>query len=169
MTPPRYTVRVPQALADALEAAVRPGQTVSDILRVALENYLASPPPLTLSDNMSDTMADVSDTTRSLSDMLSDIADIQARLTHLEQQMEGVVAGVRQRPTRPTPPPPAATRPPRTPSDVDAAYQRMRVLQREGFSLTQIATQLDLEGFRTRQGRPWHKSTVSYVLRTHGR
>jgi hypothetical protein len=62
---------------------------------------------------------------------------------------------------------PAAT--PRTPLNVDVAYRRMRVLQDEGLSLTQIATQLDREGFRTKQGRPWHKSTVSYVLRTHGR
>jgi len=68
----------------------------------------------------------------------------------------------RQRPTRLTPPG-------RTPPDVDAAYQRMRVLQGVGYSLTAIATQLDREGFRTKQGRAWHKSTVSYVLRTHGR
>src|SRR5262249_9169195 len=40
---------------------------------------------------------------------------------------------------------PATATPPRTPSDVDAAYQRMRVLQAQGLSLTQIATQLDRE------------------------
>jgi len=135
---------------------------VSDIMRAALETYLTAPQPLPPFDRVSDTRPDVSDTIRPLSDVVSDIADIQARLTHLEEQVTRLSAGVRQRPTRLTPPG-------RTPPDVDAAYQRMRVLQGEGYSLTAIATQLDREGFRTKQGRAWHKSTVSYVLRTHGR
>jgi len=157
---PRYTVRFPPALSDALAAAVRQGQTVSDILRTALERYLASPQPLTSSDV-------VSDSTPLLSDMLSDIRHLQTRLADLEQRVERLTTSVRQRPTRqtrrPSPPPPRAS------PDIDAAVQRMRVLQHQGFSLRDIATQLDREGFRTKQGRPWHKSTVSYVLRTHGR
>ena len=148
---PRYTVRFPPALSDALAAAVRQGQTVSDIMRAALETYLIAPQPLPPFDRVSDT-----------SGLVSDIAAIQARLTHLEEQVTRLSAGVRQRPTRPTPPPRASP-------DVDAAYQRMRVLQGEGYSLTAIATQLDREGFRTKQGRPWHKSTVAYILKTHGR
>jgi hypothetical protein len=113
---PRYTVRFPPALSDALEAAVRQGQTVSDILRAALKTYLASPQPLTPSDSVSGTASDASDTTRILSDVLSDTTDLRARLTQLEQQMEAVVASVRQRPT-PHPPrtPDVPPRPPGTP------------------------------------------------------
>jgi len=58
---------------------------------------------------------------------------------------------------------------PRPSPDVDAAYGRMQALQAQGVTLSQIAAQLTAEGFRTKQSRPWHKSTVSYVLRTHGR
>src|SRR5262245_13344881 len=65
---------------------------------------------------------------------------------------------------RRTPPPP-----PRPSPDIDGAYARMRDLQAEGRTLTQIAAQLTAEGLRTKLGRPWHKSTVAYVLRTHGR
>jgi recombinase len=50
-----------------------------------------------------------------------------------------------------------------------AAYQRMLALQGEGLTLQAIAERLTAEGYRTMRGRPWHKSTVSYVLRTHGR
>ena len=59
--------------------------------------------------------------------------------------------------------------PPRPSPDIDAAYARMRDLQAEGRTLSQIAAQLTQEGLRTKRGRAWHKSTVAYVLRTHGR
>jgi Recombinase len=36
-------------------------------------------------------------------------------------------------------------------------------------TLAQIAAQLTAEGMRTKQGRPWRKSTAAYVLKTHGR
>jgi hypothetical protein len=123
---PRYTVRFPPALSDALEAAVRQGQTVSDIMRAALETYLASPQTLTPSDSVSGTASDASDTTRVLSDVLSDITDLRARLTQLEQQMEAVVASVRQRPTPPPPrAPDAPPRPPGTPyADARGTWRR---------------------------------------------
>jgi hypothetical protein len=56
-------------------------------------------------------------------------------------------------------------------SDYDpaAAYARMQALQAEGRTLAQIAATLTAEGIRTKQGRPWHKSTVSYLLKTFGR
>lgn len=53
--------------------------------------------------------------------------------------------------------------------DPDVAFARMRALQAQGMSLAQIAAQLDAEGLRTRHGKAWHKSTVAYVLKTHGR
>src|SRR5262252_8407265 len=54
-------------------------------------------------------------------------------------------------------------------ADADAAYARMQALQPQGLSLAQIAAQLTAEGLRTRHGKPWHKSTVAYVLKTPGR
>jgi len=45
----------------------------------------------------------------------------------------------------------------------------MQALQATGLSLAQIAARLSTEGLRTRHGKPWHKSTVAYVLKTHGR
>jgi hypothetical protein len=45
----------------------------------------------------------------------------------------------------------------------------MQALQTQGLSLAQIAMRLTAEGLRTKHGRPWHKSTVAYVLKTHGR
>jgi predicted transcriptional regulator len=53
--------------------------------------------------------------------------------------------------------------------DADAAFARMQALQAQGLTLAQIAAQLTAEGWRTRHGKPWHKSTVAYVLKTHGR
>jgi hypothetical protein len=54
--------------------------------------------------------------------------------------------------------------------DPDVAYGRMRELQQDhGLTLAQIAAQLTAEGLRTKHGRPWHKSTVAYILKTRGR
>jgi predicted transcriptional regulator len=53
--------------------------------------------------------------------------------------------------------------------DADAAFARMQALQAQGLSLAQIAAQMTAEGYQTRHGKPWHKSTVAYVLKTHGR
>jgi hypothetical protein len=71
-------------------------------------------------------------------------------------------------PPGPQPPSPVRSHQPRQ-AAVDAAYQRMVALQTEGLTLAQIAEQLTREGHRTRHGRPWHKSTVAYVLKTYGR
>jgi len=53
--------------------------------------------------------------------------------------------------------------------DPEAAYARMQALQAQGRTLAQIAAQLTAEGVPTKQGRPWHKSTVNYLLKTRGR
>jgi hypothetical protein len=45
----------------------------------------------------------------------------------------------------------------------------MQALQTQGLARAQIAAQMTAEGLRTRHGKPWHKSTVAYVLKTHGR
>jgi hypothetical protein len=100
----------------------------------------------------------------------------EALLLHMVEQMQQRYDRLldRPRPTAqdaplgPQPPSPVRSHQPRQ-AAVDAAYQRMVALQAEGWTLAQIAAQLTQEGYRTRQGRPWHKSTVSYVLRTYGR
>jgi recombinase len=76
---------------------------------------------------------------------------------------QGRTAAARRRDTAATPPPARGT------PAVDAAYHRMQQLQAEGLTLAQIGARLTQEGYRTMRGRPWHKSTVSYILRTHGR
>jgi hypothetical protein len=81
-------------------------------------------------------------------------------LHHAAQVPQGIPQSTPQAPPRPKP---------RGTPDVDAVHRRMQTLQSEGLTLAQIAARLTQEGFRTQRGRPWHKSTVSYVLRTHGR
>jgi len=61
------------------------------------------------------------------------------------------------------------TAPAPTAYDPDAAYARMQALQAQGRTLAQVAAQLTAEGVPTKQGRPWHKSTVNYLLKTRGR
>ncbi len=53
--------------------------------------------------------------------------------------------------------------------DPEAATARMQALQAQGRTLAQIAATLTAEGVPTKQGRPWHKSTVNYLLKTRGR
>jgi hypothetical protein len=57
----------------------------------------------------------------------------------------------------------------RTAYDADRENARMQALQTQGLARAQIAAQMTAEGLRTRHGKPWHKSTVAYVLKTHGR
>jgi hypothetical protein len=73
-------------------------------------------------------------------------------------------------PREPTQDAPQTTRsPPPGVYDPAAAFARMQILKAEGLTLAQIAAQLTAEGVPTRQGRPWHKSTVNYLLKTRGR
>jgi Recombinase len=105
---------------------------------------------------------------RTMERLIDTIEVLALEVRQMQQERSSSRAAAAPGAPQPRRMPPAAG-PPRTPSDVDAAYQRMRVLQQQGFSLRDIAIQLDREGYRTKQGRGWHKSTVSYVLRTHGR
>jgi hypothetical protein len=45
----------------------------------------------------------------------------------------------------------------------------MQTHQAQGWTLAQIAAQRTAEGLRTRHSKPWHTSTVGYILKTHGR
>jgi hypothetical protein len=178
---PRITIRLTPALEALVSARVRQGSSVSDIVREALEAYLgacptesaaASASAVTASAFQMDQMSDVvsaklsdalADVSARLSASVSDASDMRERLELLEQRIEELSARGRPRPTpRPTVPPP-------TGYDADAAYVRMQALQAQGRTLAQIAAQLTAEGLRTRHGKPWHKSTVAYVLKTHGR
>ena len=189
---PRITIRLTPALEALVSDHVRQGSRVSDIVREALEAYLgACPTPRqtqataasasasVLSDTLMDTVSDVvsahvSDMSARLSAMVSDVSDIRERLGQLEARLAGLSDTGRQpRPHRRNQPPPAGDRPTRPAPleayDGDRAYARMQALQAQGRSLAQIAAQLTAEGLRTRHGKAWHKSTVAYVLKTHGR
>ena len=98
---------------------------------------------------------------------LADVTEVLCQeLRHMQLERSSRVVATRG----PTQQPRSSSAPtPRSTPDSDAAYARMQTLQAQGLTLSQIAAQLTAEGFRTKQGRPWHKSTVSYVLRTHGR
>lgn len=182
----KISFRLSPELQAALSARVRQGRRVSDILREALETYLGMRPPerLTLrpstsaspftlsaitSDDMSDLVsARLSDTLAAMSAMASDVSDIRHRLGELEARLDGLSDTGRRhqtprRTSRPTPPPSTSA------YDADAAFHRMKVLQQQGLTLAQIAERLTAEGLRTRHGKPWHKSSVAYVLKTHGR
>ena len=156
----RITIRLSPALAARLATTTGPHHTLADTVRHALEAYLAGEsaqrqPP-------GSHLADAADT----------LAAITTRLTHLEQRLMALeaAAAARQSPAASARQPPAAARPPaRGTPNVDAAYHRMQQLQAEGLTLAQIAARLTQDGYLTQHGRPWSKSTVSYILRTHGR
>ena len=52
--------------------------------------------------------------------------------------------------------------------DPHVAVARMHALRLQGLSLAQIAGRLTTEGIPTRSGKPWHKGTVDYLLKTYG-
>jgi len=163
MPPDRLTIRFTPDLAAKLAARGGPHGNLAAIVRHAIEAYLAEEHPPRQPGQSP--MADMTTTAATVADISTRLAALELRIAALE----ATAASGSQRQSARQPPrqPPAARA--RPPSDVDVAYQRMRVLQGQGCSLTEIAAQLDREGFRTKQGRAWHKSTVSYVLRTHGR
>ena len=169
---PRLTIRLSPGLAARVAAHVGHGRSVSDIVRQALEVYLggASSSGPTRPTPASDTRQPLADTPLPLSDILSDMS---TRLAALEQRLaaiETASATVRQSPTRrPTPRQPRPTPPRPGAYDPDAAVTRMQALQAQGLTLAQIADQLTAEGVPTKQGRGWHKSSVNYLLKTHGR
>jgi Arc/MetJ-type ribon-helix-helix transcriptional regulator len=186
---PRITIRLTPALETLMSARVRQGSSVSDIVRQALEAYLGtcrtesqtSTSPVSgnisgVSDELADNLsADLSDTMSArLSAIASDVSDIRERLAQLEVRLDALSASIRPPNVRQRVPHSSAVdRHPRPAPlggyDVDLAYARMQALQGQGMSLAQIAAQLTAEGLRTRHGKAWHKSTVAYILKTHGR
>ena len=172
---PRLTIRLSPGLAARVAAHVGHGRSVSDIVRQALEVYLggASSSGPTRQTPAADTPQPLADTPLPLSDILSDmLSDMSARLAAMEQRLtaiETALATVGQGPTRrPTPRQTRPTPPPPGVYDPDAAVARMEALHAEGRSLAQIAAQLTAEGLPTRHGKPWHKGTVGYLLKTYG-
>jgi hypothetical protein len=156
----RYTLRLPPALDATVQAHLQAtGVPFADLMREALTAYLAAPTPTPTRPGPASLADSTADT---LTRLVAHVEALTRRLEHLEQER-----------TPPTPPTAATQRSQAdsqpTPPEREVAYRRMVALQAEGFTLAQIAAQLTREGHRTRQGRAWHKSTVSYVLRTHGR
>jgi hypothetical protein len=162
---PRYTVRLPPALDTLVQARVRAGLPFAVLIRDALSAYLADPMPTQLP-----TPADIAHTVQNLQEQLDALG---RRVAMLEQaptprrQIRRHHAD-RRADTMPTP---ADTprQPPPGGYDPAAATARMQALQAQGLTLAQIAAQLTAEGVPTKQGRPWHKSTVNYLLKTRGR
>lgn len=169
---PRITFRLTPALEALVSDRVRHGGNVSDIMRDALETYFGLRPTSRLTSTGS-IAGMLSAPHKGMSDdvsasMSASMSAMQERLGQLEARLDELSASVRPRQTsrptkRPTPQPQITT------YDPDAAYARMQALQAQGLSLAQIAAQLDTEGISTRHGQPWHKSTVAYALKTHGR
>jgi hypothetical protein len=155
---PRITIRLSAVLAARLAAKVGPRGNLAASIRRAIEAYLADDPVPRQPQEppMAAMAATPADTAATLAAINARLALIEQRLTVLEATSVG--GSQRQ---------PAAAMP--ADADADRAYARMLTLREQGLTLAQIAAQLTTEGHRTRHGRPWHKSTVSYVLRTHGR
>jgi len=162
---------LPHALDTQVQARVSAGTPFAVLIREALAAYLADttptgPPAVTL------TPADSADTVRTLQEQL---AALTTRVEAIEQpptrrrqfadrntdRLADTAGG--RADTTPTG---ADT----TPAyDPETAYARMQALQAQGRTLAQIAAQLTAEGVPTKQGRGWHKSSVNYILKTHGR
>jgi hypothetical protein len=169
----RYTLRLPPALDRAVQAHLQATNIpFADLMREALEAYLADSPPTdepTHADRALTVQPTGADTLQGLAEHVDALTTRVERLEHertlSRQERRQPTRADRKRTPADTEPTPTHS----TPTAMDAAYQRMVALQTEGWTLAQIAAQLTREGHRTRQGRPWHKSTVSYVLRTYGR
>jgi hypothetical protein len=175
---PRYTVRLPPALDTQVQARVRAGTPFAGLIRDALAAYLADTVPTGMPTD-TPIPADSADTIRNLQEQLSALT---TRVEILEQmptrRRQAADRSADRRADRPltgadTPAVPADR--PLTGADTAPAYDpdvacaRMQALQAQGLTLAQIAAQLTAEGLPTKQGRPWHKSTVNYLLKTRGR
>jgi hypothetical protein len=148
------------------------------LIREALAAYLADTMPTGLPTD-TPTPADSADTVRTLQEQLSALTTrveiLEQRPTRRRQPADRSADRRADRPlTGADTPAIPADRPPTgadtAPAyDPEAAYARMQALQAQGRTLAQIAATLTAEGVPTKQGRPWHKSTVNYLLKTRGR
>jgi hypothetical protein len=166
----RVTIRLTPDIYALLEARGSRGLPLAAIVREALIDYLTRQPGTAMSPDIP--TATEASLAASLEDLRQQVAALSRRVDELAAQSRQTAASPRQ-PRQPSAASRVPTAPPTrqaaTPPEMDTAYQRMQALRAEGWTLAQIAAQLTREGYRTRQGKPWHKSTVSYVLRTHGR
>jgi hypothetical protein len=145
----KFTIRLPPALASAVQAHLAAtGGLFADLARAALSAYLADTPP-TGADIQADTSADRLTALEIAVDALTQRMDSLEHARTPRRQ----VAGRRRQPPADTPP-----------TGADTALARMRTLRAQGRSLAQIAATLTQEGFPTRSGKPWHKGTVGYLL-----
>jgi recombinase len=154
----RVTIRLPSELLATLEASLRPGETLSDIVRQALNDYVRrvsdTAPPRT-SDAVSDTVSDdVSDT--------SNPGDIRVWMTQITRQIATLSDTVRQlvvsQVVAPQAPPP------------DPLLLQIQHWQAEGMTLRAIAAKLNADGVPTRSGQgQWYQSNLSRELRRAGR
>src|SRR5262249_33527468 len=135
------------------------GQTLSDIMREALEAYFGLPP------------AQVLDTRPGLSDMSDTLSDMRARLAQLEARLDELGSGVGQRPTAcPTPAPPPAT--PESPPAVPAHVERIAEFAAEysRLSLGELAQELHTRGIysatdrHTGESKPVNRGTLTRWL-----
>jgi predicted transcriptional regulator len=158
----RVTIRLDPEQYAELEHLGRHGQPLAAIVRQALAEYATRQPGQPM---------DPSELATTLADLAASLAELQGQVQDLTARVDALAA-TRQPPAA-RPRQPAADVAARTGDmtyDPDVAYGRMRELQQtQGLTLAQIAAQLTAEGLRTKQGKPWHKSTVSYILRTRGR
>ena len=161
----KYTIRLSPFLAATLAAKAGRQGNVADIVRQAIEAYLR--PELSSRQPVADAAAM---TPANPVDAAATLAAIQGRLTAIERRLATLERTADPGSQRQTPGSQTATsRPPPGAHEGDAVYARMQALRAQGLSLTQIAVQLTAEGWRTQRGRAWHKSTVAYILKTHGR
>jgi len=137
------------------QRSISSARPAAAIIRQALEDYLTRQP---------DPRISAVEAATTLAAMAASIAELQEQMQEMRARLDMLAADRRPAAAR-TRQPAAADRA----ADADAAYARMQALQPQGLSLAQIAAQLTAEGLRTRHGKPWHKSTVAYVLKTHGR
>jgi hypothetical protein len=92
--------------------------------------------------------------------------EMQHRYDRLLEAPRSVPASRARTPRVRSPEEPAP--PARSAYDPDAAAVRIHVLQAQGQSFRQIATQLNAEGVPTRRGGPWGPSSIRYLLKTYG-
>ena len=185
---PRYTVRFPEPLNAQVQEHLRStGLPFSILIRDALAAYLADRVPTprvpTGADIGADTVPTQADKVPTGADTLRQLEERLSALTTRVERLEQVPTRRRQPTARradtgadtgaDTP----AARADRVPTDADraparydpaAAAARIRELQRQGLTLTEIALQLEREGIHTRYGKPWQKSSMLYLLKQYG-
>ena len=161
--------RVDVALADQARQYARVHrQTISDVLRDGLQVLLSEQDPWhPLTSDRNAGPENLSDSKAAHADIASDTKEGLAAM--VSDENGGVTEKVADAPRDTAKVSDMNAAPATTTYDPDAAYARMQALQGQGMSLAAIAEQLTAEGVPTKQGRGWHRSSVNYLLKTHGK